>query len=564
MIIERKMKLRPRVRRSTSFRKVYLVIVVFLFGLLGFWYYRISSVATITTVEIEKNRPYVANGDGTTKKIDEKFEALLTFAQTTEETALLKALISTQQLSNYLENFEHIEEDATKLSIVAKARANEVELIKRLESDPTKQVILAVLARWKRLEGGANNQPQPQAIPEPDLSNADIFSRVLSGMTDTQKNRLARDMSMDPENKWKPLPAWALKTLERDGANPMNRNCSKVYVPDHEGKYGGFTADCGWMIMSAMFSLENGECMEFPDLWGHGCDDGKPTSGWSCFFKPIQQRESGQLNPLSLSLPKFKLKSGSQEHRRMVRRDQLYTETFKGHRYPLLNRQINELSASGERFDLDRDADLLAWRLAFRWTFRPNDKVRAKLDSIERAVLKGFLPENIAGAHLRFGDKLGLKPGPREAYMVYQVKDFAERLVLYYEKIKQPFPRAIFVATDDYNASQALGKILGNSVTILTSADPVRDQGFSIVEYRQKWTPEIKFDAAVRLWADMEILSRTQVVLLSFQSNIGRTVQLMRFDKPGSTTISVDPTGSRCSAENRVAQLRTHNFWLCP
>jgi len=394
----------------------------------------------------------------------------------------------------------------------------------------------------------------------------DVAQRILANLDVWQRGRISAQMGMDTENKWKPLPDWALKHLERDGANPLNRNCSTLFVPDHEGKYGGFTADLGWMLFSMIYAMENGGCAEFPGAWGHGCDEVTGTPGWTCFFKPVQQREfESPTAPSAKPAEVVVLRSKLPEHRKMVRRDHFFAAEFRGHRYPRLRAEIKSASMKhGQTFDLDWNADLLSWRLAFRWAFRVNDKVRRKLDAIESVALKGFRPEEIAGAHLRFGDKVGLRPGPKEAHLTYQVSDFAERLALYYAERNRKFPKAVFVASDDYNATLELGRLLGPSVTILTSATPERDRGFSIVEYRNTWTDEAKFEAAVRLWADMEILSRTEVVLLSFQSNIGRTVTLMRFDKPANATLNVDPTGPRCSQQARRDQIRTHNFWLCP
>jgi hypothetical protein len=157
---------------------------------------------------------------------------------------------------------------------------------------------------------------------------------------------------------------------------------------------------------------------------------------------------------------------------------------------------------------------------------------------------------------------VGLRPGPREATPgTYEVNDYAVKLRLHYGA---RLPEVLFVASDDYNAAMLLGELLGPAVRVVTTATPSRDKGFSITEYREAWSDQAKFDAAVRLWADMEMLAEAEVFLGTFQSNVDRMVQLMRFDKPANTTLAVDRFGSsRCSPKARLNQINSHNFWLC-
>jgi len=355
------------------------------------------------------------------------------------------------------------------------------------------------------------------------------------------------EMQMDPLNRWVPIPPERLAWLERDGTTPLARECDNAttVIAFHNAKYGGFTADMGWALMVSMYSAETaGTCPEFSDAWGHGCDAGQKPASWACFFRPIGRGQGGGAGVVK------KLDSGSQPTRRAVRRDALYgRERGSRHRYPRLAALAGPC--------LDAMADLLAWRLVFRWTFRVNDNVRAKIDAI-RARIK--LPARYAGAHIRLGDKVGLRPGPREASPgTYEVNDYAVKLRLHYGA---RMPEALFVASDDYNAAVLLGELLG--VAVVTSAEPQRDKGFSITEYRTVWTDQQKFDAAVRLWADMEILAGADAFLGTFQSNVDRTVHLMRFDKAANTTLAVDRFGhSRCSARARDVQITSHNFWLC-
>ena len=125
---------------------------------------------------------------------------------------------------------------------------------------------------------------------------------------------------------------------------------------------------------------------------------------------------------------------------------------------------------------------------------------------------------------------------------------------------------------------------------IVTTAQKQRDQGFSILEYRNAWTPQVrlfafhtiyssnlllflllkeKFNAAIRLWADMEILAEGEMFLGSLQSNIVRMVLLLRIDKPANTSMIVENNGgvSRCwrnHAKHKMHQIASHNFWYCP
>lgn len=441
-----------------------------------------------------------------------------------------------------------------KVDLVLKATQNQAELIKQLTpNDDLEHVLLVMLARRSHNNNGG------KLLISQDI---DFQNRVLSHLTNDRQLQLTKDMEMDTDNIWIPIPDDILAMLEYNGLNPLNRNCTKtnlLHVPDHEGKYAGLTSDMGWILMNAMFALETGNCVEFPDQWGHGCHEEDKEASWTCMFKPIQPFQTQQ---------EVKRMSGRiAEVRKMVRRDDLYGREFTGHRYPKLAQWIYTAatqSSSTPQFELRDTADLLAFRLVFRWVFRITDQVQQMIDDIQKEILQGFKPEDIASAHLRFGDKLGLKPGPKEAHQTYQVRDFAERLVLYYKQQQVPFPKALFVATDDFSACEALSRYLGNSVRILTSAKPEKDTGFSIVEYRTTTTAKDRFNSVVRLWADMDILAKAEVFLGSFQSNVGRMVHLMRFSKPAATTISVDPSPAKCTASNRKNQIASHNFWYCP
>ncbi|KAH9259569.1 hypothetical protein BASA81_001990 [Batrachochytrium salamandrivorans] len=440
---------------------------------------------------------------------------------------------------------------SSKLSLVNKASRNQHELIDRLapESEMQRTLLLMLSRRFTQVATVANND------------QVEFQNRVLGRLTPSQQAKLAGNMGMDTHNLWQPIPVDILRKLELNGQNPLNSNCTTgnaLHVADHGGKYGGFTADIGWVLMNAMYALETGNCIEFSEQWGHGCDEEGREAGWTCVFKPVQ--------PVGLALSVqqvIRMRSSDANTRRMVRRDELYTPArLERHRYPRLAELVSRADRNSPRFRFPETADLLAFRLVFRWMFQPTERVQRMVADIQKQVLQGFVPEEIAGAHLRFGDKLGLRPGPKEAHAEYQVRDFAERLVLYYKERQLAFPKALFVATDDYEACQGLARLLGDSVTVLTSASQEKDRGFSIVEYRERTSSKDRFAASVRLWADMDLLAKTQVFLGSFQSNVGRTVHLMRFDKPANSTISVDPVGARCA--HRTNQLSSHNFWYCP
>ena len=403
--------------------------------------------------------------------------------------------------------------------------------------------------------------------PPPNQLVANESLNVLPDLPDRADEKHMREMDMDPLKEYRPVDLARLREIESIGfphVTPLNAYCGKNatwLLPDQGHKFGGFTADIGFVMMVAMYAFETKQCVDFQPAWGHGCGSDMEPQNWLCFFRPIQNYPVAHI-PRKQTIV---IHSDSFRLRTMVRRDDTYLPTWKGHRYP----RLEELMPNA----IGPTSDLLAWRLVFRWTFRVRDDVAARVLDIKRKVFEGLLgtgeeysPPRYAAAHIRMGDKLGLKAGPKEAKKgTYCVKDFWKKLELYYSKVvREPFPEVLFVATDDYRAVSELLRLVPSTVRIVTTSVPHRDRGFSIVDYRGAMSSAERFDAAVRMWADLELLAEADAWVGSFQSNVARIVQVMRLTKLANSTLAVDRfSTSRCTFENRHSGNR-NNAWVCP
>eukprot|EP00924_Labyrinthula_sp_SR-Ha-C_P007605 snap_masked-scaffold_42-processed-gene-1.23-mRNA-1 protein AED:1.00 eAED:1.00 QI:0/-1/0/0/-1/1/1/0/486 len=429
-------------------------------------------------------------------------------------------------------------------------------------------------------EKSNNNEPRTQ-IPEKEKKYSKMrkynYFTSESGIPgwcesiDDYKSLL----SFDPFNSYQ-APS-SLTELE----NPFQTcnsalNFSKILIPERAfsaslqtNKYGGFTADMGWIFMISRLALIERSTVEFPEYWGHGCYDEAKKSSWSCFFKPIiAEKCTKELDREKVSL----VQENDKDRHRGKLKDIYLNKELIGARNEIFTNFVNGIRS---------DNDLQSMRILFSWTFRLQDSVRKRVDAVKKQVLKTHWKDvkkmRYLGVHIRGGDKIGHNAGgPVEAYYV-PMKAYTEILLCaskfqILEDINgiQDLNQLdfIYIATDEYSELEKLVdelKEAGIKLPIYTSSTE-EDIGFSVKSYRKQGEEKEKFDSSVGLWADMEILAESEIFVGNLQSNVGRTVHLMRKGKHPDSTLSVplnQKKGRSCCYKGTGESFLTNCFWLC-
>lgn len=312
----------------------------------------------------------------------------------------------------------------------------------------------------------------------------------------------------------------------------------RCYIPEwrysrSKGRYsyGGFTADMGWILMVTRYALsDNNARMKFPRRWGHG------PGGWTDMFVQPYDGLCSEVIPL--------LNSDSRIRHQIKFKD-YYTERSEYKLHP--NRGIQDF------FDIvprDPTNDLVTMRRLFKYTFRLNSEV---WEDVQRALIDEMMYSGpYVGVHIRWGDKIGRgseDSDPRESTYI--------PVTLYADEIRENTNvTRVFVATDDYRAVQELRMALGDRYTVYTRARS-GDRGFSITRYFKRERADL--DVTKNLWIDMEILSRSELFIGNFESNVARMVHLMR-DKKSLDIMNV----YRGKAQWTCCNNRYQNcFWFC-
>ena len=287
--------------------------------------------------------------------------------------------------------------------------------------------------------------------------------------------------------------------------------------------YGGFTADIGWVLMVARYSYSLGKEFAFTEHWGHGSIGGSWTEMFVQKSKCTNKRRlEGKTNQKLRQEIKFK--------------DYYTMRSYKVHPNKLIQKKFNMRNVS----PLD---DLTTMRRLFKDIFKLNRKSRLKVNKLKNSISPKKL---YIGVHVRWGDKIGNgnKNDPVESSMI--------PLETYVRIIKKIDLKTIFVATDDYIAVVELRELLPN-YTIFTSSDPVQHTGFSISAYK----PDLQ--GTIKLWADMEVLSEAQYFIGNFESNVARTVHLMRVRESFDIMDYHRGNDQRKCCENKY----NNCFWFC-
>jgi len=381
--------------------------------------------------------------------------------------------------------------------------------------------------------------------------------------------------SFDPFNKYVPLSDEALHharsrnpfkcgsqgTLDED---QRKLTVASWYYSKSREKYifGGFTADMGWPLMIARYLLtkrhRSEHALQFLDKWGHGCNT--DSDGWTCFFQQITPSEC-----LPQGTPVDSLTNKATETRHKVKLYDIYNATKSINDIRGRNRNILELAELDDV--LQPDNDLQTMQIVFQWVYQLLPQTRLAVDKIKhslgfRSPVKAYI-----AFHIRWGDKIGRGGGPVESAFI-PLRKYVEAIHCYYLNTDATtFPNHIYVATDDYGAVEELRELLGSNYVVTTSATKV-NTGFAIEKYHSGVIdPSTKWNEAVRLWADMEILAGSDLFVGNMESSVGKMVQLMRVQKHPKSSINAMGVHRRsaksCCAQNSVEALRTNCFWTC-
>lgn len=392
-------------------------------------------------------------------------------------------------------------------------------------------------------------------------------------------------LNFDPFDRYVPA--------ELETPSPFQRcdsglDFGKIYIPARSystllktWKYGGLTADMGWILLVARAAVYDNVAVEFPPYWGHGCyDAGQKNPSWTCLFQPIVNSScSKALGP------------NHSAKRNLVQekaRDRHHAKLYHVYKDPTLTLERNMPVAKlvQDWFSIGGENDIQAMRQIFNWVFHLRPELRVKVDEI-KASLKSDLKisGSYIGIHIRGGDKVGHNAGgPLEAYEVPSevYAQLIKCFFLYDYPSKYPAGSeekpTVFIASDEYLLVEQLMLLLGDRFRVVTSSTKAQ-VGFNVNDYRGETSKsdleqarkkvaveKSKLEQAIHLWADMEILAEAHVFVTSLQSNVARMIHLMRLGKPVNSTLSI-PLHNRkistCCLRNTVEALLANCFWFC-
>lgn len=372
-------------------------------------------------------------------------------------------------------------------------------------------------------------------------------------------------VSLDPKNRFVE-PTKISQSPFRNCSSGIDFN--KVYVPGRVWSkkidariYGGLTADMGWILLVSRLALHEGVAVEFPPYWGHGCPDSEPEEGWKCFFEPI--------NRGCLSDVKKDVKILVQEDRDDRHHAKLLNLYNNEDLYHKRNQNALKYFSSDFAHKLQKDNDVQVMRQLFHWVFTLKPIIRSKVDKKKEIIISKFNldTQEYISVHLRGGDKIGKnRDGPVEARAI-PMEAYVKVINCKANFYGGHFPKLIFVATDDIDLLNEFKTLLGNEYKVVTSADESAE-GFGLKQYRDasNFNSEEKFNKAINLWTDMEVLRDGKFFVSCMQSNVARMLHIMRYGKLPNTTLRVPFSSSRtetcCSKDTGESRLK-NCYWLC-
>lgn len=293
--------------------------------------------------------------------------------------------------------------------------------------------------------------------------------------------------------------------------------------------YGGLTADMGWILMNVRYAIENDFNIEFPKHWGHGVND------WEDFFLPIHDEHTSNFST--------KLVIENKTNRTLR------------HEIKMLNKQ----QQLNKWVPFKQTSDLIAMRTLFTSTFILNKRAREIVDALKyTSGIPSY--QSYVGIHVRRGDKIGLEDGPKESEIEVPISSYIDAIECYYKY--RPIPSVLFVATDDFSILYEINKKASHLFNRIVTISTDSRLGFSITKYHKKSLLD-KWYNTIEMWADLELLAGAETVIGSMESNVLRTVHLMRGNKEPSSTIDIMNYHRNSRTCCETGKWKQNCFFLC-
>lgn len=311
--------------------------------------------------------------------------------------------------------------------------------------------------------------------------------------------------------------------------NVSHLNIPQWHFSSSQKKYvfGGFTADLGWILTVARYSVLNNNYMLFPATWGHGgyqpTDMFEQISLFKCIPNHLYYREIDAKYNKTLR-HELKLFDFYDRGKRRVYPEYLHPEN-----------------------------DLQSMRIIFFWIFKLNKISREYVEKYKRENLENYSGKKyVIGIHVRQGDKIGRGGGPKESREI-PLRHFYGTIKGLLDSRNLTKNEYIFVASDDYAVVKYFRQ---KGLKVDTLVDP-SNTGFRLHDYKPNLTKTLEF------WAELEILAQANTFVTDMHSNVAKTVHLMRLGKDPDTTIDVGLTAHNKKSCCQTGDWKRNCFWLC-
>lgn len=277
----------------------------------------------------------------------------------------------------------------------------------------------------------------------------------------------------------------------------------------------GFTSEINNLLLAVLYCVVNEtEFYLYSKHWNAAYRD-----GWEDYFLPFCEREErflfyrphatfDRVHQRMMYILQGMLLPGymfSQDIWKRMRQEAFLDREFV----------IPELEIKGDIFHAKQVMLRLVYRFSEETAARVNDEIRARLDGSD-SFLRDRTP--YIAVHIRRGDKV--KSRKPEAKRIH-AGEFVRTIRELDTKISD-----VLISTDDYDAVQEFRAAAPSAWRILTFC-PEDKNGYVQKDFR-RLEGAGKKEEMIRLFADLELLSRAGVFVGTYSSNIGRFVALMR------------------------------------
>ena len=299
--------------------------------------------------------------------------------------------------------------------------------------------------------------------------------------------------------------------------------CEVTLIPTRPGladhDHLGWGSRVTTMLTTAPFALLNGYGFQWPV---HVCAQGD-RQHIHCFFQPLSHC-GGRAEQLCPDDETFGACS-AWLNRNPTRSDhvtQRYHEPTDEEITRACASAASLLRTSASSCASQADGRLLAWRVIARLLMRPQPEIQERAERIIPAQFLSWMGGQYGAVHIRRGDKVFGNNAETSALPPCM---YLERLAVMSSSARG---LDVFVATDDLTI---LPELQGCAVS--------KPLAWRLHHINGGPGRGIGDDVTYRLWAEMSILRRSTWCVATYSSNVGRLVQMLRDQAPGSM-ISLD------------------------